>query len=453
MRKVLCLVAFGCLALALRGEAAGVGGSGPAEKAAPKPTAEQLIERLGHRSYRVRTAAEKALAEMGADVLPALVKARRSITDVEVVRRLDGLIPALERTALLQPKRVTLHLDNKPIQAVLAEFTRQTGYAIDLDNNNANNGSFSFHFDKLPFWQALDKVCQQTRMTIYPYYYGSNNDRLRLYPYGTPPGPFVSYYETFRLVANGFHYNRSVNFSGSFTGPEKNVNRSEYLNFNFSISSEPKLPFLLVSAPVVTEAFDEMKRSMAPQIVNPTSYHHDSKYGSGSRTYSTSLSVALVRPSRDSKTAKLIRGEIPVVLLSRQKPEITVEKPLAVKKTKFKGGVSEIEIEDVTEANNWNNGKTYQVKMALKEETDLKGHDYAWQQSLQYRLELLDEKGTKYLVWSNSLYNRGPRQAQGTIMFRPPDNVAIGPPVKLVYNQWVPMGHRIKFEFRDLPLP
>ena len=67
--------------------------------------------------------------------------------------------------------------------------------------------------------------------------------------------------------------------------------------------------------------------------------------------------------------------------------------------------------------------------------------------------ELLDEKGTKYLVWSNSLYNRGPRQAQGTIMFRPPDNVAIGPPVKLVYNQWVPMGHRIKFEFRDLPLP
>ena len=38
-------------------------------------------------------------------------------------------------------------------------------------------------------------------------------------------------------------------------------------------------------------------------------------------------------------------------------------------------------------------------------------------------------------------------------MFQPPNNTTIGPPVKLVYNKWIPVNHRIKFEFTDLPLP
>ncbi len=447
-----------CLAVVLPVGAAGVK-TPAADKARANPALETLIARLGDNSYRVRQAAQKALARMGTDVLPALLKARKTRTDLEIVRRLELLIPALERAAMLQPRLVTLRLSKRPLADVVAEITRQTGYVIDLDNNNPNNQLYSFNFEKVPFWQALDRVCKEANVALYPYYYGNGVERLRLYSYGSSPGPFVGYTETFRLVATGFNYGRSVTFGG-VQQKEQPFPRSEYLNLNLSVHAEPKLPFLAVYNPVITHGYDDKKRSLVPRATGVVHYYDQSQhspYGNGTRTYHASLSLNLVRPSRDSKVARLVRGEIPVLVLSKAIPVIVVANPLAVKKQKFKGGKTEIEIEQVTANNGWANGKAYQFRMTVKEETSQTQHDYAWTNSLQHRLVLEDARGQRYVPWGSSFSNRAPRQVQGDMTFRPPDPApnqpAVGPPVKLTFNEWVTARHQIKFEFKDLPLP
>jgi hypothetical protein len=455
MRKAFLLTAAGCLAFALTALGAG-GKKVPVKKTATSSHLRQLIERLGDRQYRIRQAAQKELLKLDSDeAIAALQQAYKTSKDREVIRRLDLILPSLEKVALLRPKLVTLNMDKRTIREVVAEISRQTGYSINVDNA-FNNTKYTFKFDKVPFWKALDEVCRQGKMSIYPYYYGNYNDQLRLYSYGTPPGPYINYSQAFRFVAGSFNYQRNISFNGSAYTKQPNNLRSESLSFHFSINTEPKVPFLQVMAPVVTEAYDEKNRPMALKTVTSPKYYQPpyyGKYGGGSRSYFHSTSVALKRPARDSKTAKLIKGEIPVMLLSQQKPEIVIKKLVGMKQKNFKGRRSEIDITQVTEANNWGNGKMYTIAMTVKEDGGTGNYDYYWSQTLQHRLELVDAKGNKYVVWSSSLYNRGGRTATGSITFRPNGTTPYGPPVKLTFYRWVPIRYKIKFEFKDLPLP
>jgi hypothetical protein len=465
MRKAISLAAVLCLGgtIAIQGAGEKSKGKSPAAKPAQPVKSEvaraveTLIRELGHSKYRTRENAQKKLAKYNTEVLPILLQARKKTADLEVIRRLDGLIPNLERTALLKPTLVTLHVDKKPFKDVLAALSKETGYGIDMDNN-ANNDVFTFHFDKKPFWEVLDKISKEAKLSIYPYnYYGNSNDRIRLVSYGSPPGPHVQYRGSFRFVPTGFNYQRNINFTASYYNKGISDQRTESLTLNFTIHAELKLPFLQVGQATVKSGFDEKKRSMAPKVQTVTTTYYDrsmySEFGSGQRSYSHSLSVNLVRPSRDSKTAKLIQGEIPVLLLSKQTPEIVIDNIVNVKKRKFQGRRTTIDIDQVTAGNNWGNGMMYQIQMSVKEDSNSPNNDYAWANSLQHRLELMDAKGNKYWTWNSNLWNRGARFANGSIWFRPPDGVQIGPPVKLVYNQWTSLQHTLKFEFKDLPLP
>jgi len=75
------------------------------------PSVEQLIEQMGNKDFQVRDKASKALAALGKEALPELLKGRGN-PDPEIRRRLDELIPPLERAVALSPKLVTLHMTN-----------------------------------------------------------------------------------------------------------------------------------------------------------------------------------------------------------------------------------------------------------------------------------------------------------------------------------------------------
>ena len=107
MRRILCLTAVAFSALCVRADA----GDSSAKSELP-----QLIGQLASKDYRLRDAAEKAILAFGPDALPALQQAR-STENPEVRRRLDELIPPLERLLLLSAKRITLHMTNRTIQA------------------------------------------------------------------------------------------------------------------------------------------------------------------------------------------------------------------------------------------------------------------------------------------------------------------------------------------------
>jgi hypothetical protein len=422
--------------------------SSPATEQPPAPLpVERLIEQLGDPDYRVRDAASRALANLGPGVLPALRKAQ-SHSDPEVRRRLELLIPPLERAVMLAPRRVSLRLSQVPVREAVAAISQQTGYRIDLFPPAASNGErekmlASFHFDNLPFWEAMERLCAEGGLTVQE---GYGNDSVRL-QFDDNRTPFVHVHGPFRLVAHGFHYSRSVHFQnlprhGPFLG-----HRSEHLNFTLGISVEPRLPLLGLGQVKLDLAIDERNQSMLPpENFNGLSHHY---YHGGYKSLNLQANVNLVRASRDSECARRLQGVLPVNLLIEQRPDLTVEQVLQAKGKKFKADDVELDFEDISEGPN----KVYQVKMTVRRTGQNHANDYTWSNSLYQRLELCDAKGNKYQPRGYGQANFSPTSVSGTFQFGDPGNGQVGPPVKLVYYTWITLQHPVAFEFRDLPLP
>jgi hypothetical protein len=431
-------------------------GDVPTSKPVTASSVPQLIEQLANKDFRVRDTASKAIASLGVDALPELQKGR-SHADPEVRRRLDELIPPLERTLTLMPKRVTLHMTNKSIGDVLKELTRQTGYKLapweGQPNAAGGKAVYTFHFDKLPFWEALDKVCEASGMVLQQNYWGDDSLHFILQDSYVP---FNYYLGPFKVMATGFAYNRTNNFGQLPRNPLQAVvpgqgqQGSESLTVSLTIAVEPKLPIIRVGMVKLTVAEDEEKHSMLPNgDASPNAmWNQRFYYGGGYRSFFHQAQASLVWPSKSSRVVKTLKGLIPVTLLADQKPAIVTEKLTASKGKKFKVGAASFHIEDVAELP----GKQYQVKMSITEDSNDNSGDYTRINSLQQRIELLDSKGNKHHFYFNNIANNSPTSIQLTMTVQPA-GPNLGPPTKLLYYAWVLMEHEVPFEFKDLPLP
>jgi hypothetical protein len=424
-------------------------GAPPEKEPAATRQIELLIEQLGDKDFRQREEARKALIARGAEALPAMQKGRAH-ADPEVRRRLDELIPPLERALALAPKRVTLHATNKPIREIIEALTKQTGYkfgGLEHPGVERDKLAYTFHFDQLPFWQAMDQVCEAGGYVLQQGYYGDDN--LRLFRQPDSSVPFIAYDGPFKVIATGFNYNRSNQFA-QLVRNQPNSPSSESLQVNLTIVVEPKLPILRLGTVRLTAAEDEEKQSMLPSHNEPGNGGGRSfYYGGGYRSFVHQAQATLILPSRTSRTVKILRGVIPVTLLADQKPAVVTEHLLSAKGKKFQTGVATFHVEDVSELA----GKQYQIKLAVTEDSKDGPNDWVRIQSLQQRIELQDDKGNKEQFYFNSMGTNGTNSAQYTLVVQPNDNPKIGPPAKLVYYAWVLMEHEIAFTFRDLPLP
>jgi hypothetical protein len=454
------LLPFGVVALAQ--------GAAPATQS--KPTVEQLIEKLASRDFHAREAASKELGALGIAALPALQKARAN-PDPEVRRRLEELIPPLERALVLMPKRVTLHMTNKPIQDVLNEITKQTGYklatwgggAVQVFMMPGVNGAavpappraekgktvFTFHFDNLPFWEALDKVCDAAGLILPQGYWG--DDQLHLQPSDSYV-PFSCYSGPFKVVATGFNYYRNNNFAQLPRNPAQMAQQNtENLQINLMVAVEPKIPIIRVGAVRVTAAEDDEHNSMLPIGGDNQNGHFGRQYyyGGWGRSYVHQSQATLSWPSKKSHVVRYLKGTIPVTILADQKPGLVTDKVMSAKGKKFKVGEANLHIEDVAEMP----GKMYQIKVNFSETNKDNANDWSRVQFLQQRMELTDAKGNKYSFYLNFQNWGGPGGAQFTIHTQPNGNAKMGPPAKLVLYAWNLMEHEVPFEFRDLPLP
>jgi hypothetical protein len=445
----------------------------PARKKAPPPSIEQLVQQMGDRDYRVRDRANRQLATLGIEALASLQKERAAQTDPEIRRRLDELIPNLERTAILMPKLITLHMTNRSIHDVLNELSRQTGYKI-LDGaenqvflNNVMGGVvvqnagpapprgprdklvYTFHLDKVPFWQAFDQISEASGLALQQGFWG--DDAIRVFhqdmyvPFGYYNGPF-------KVIATGFNYGRSNNFGLLPRNPaQAGQQNQEYLQINLQIASEPRLPILKVGQVRLTFAEDDEKHSMIP-TGDPNGngmWGQRFYYGGWGRSYLHQTQANLVWPSKDSRTLKTLKGVVPVTLLADQKPSVVTDRVLGSKGKKFKVGDASFSVEDVKELP----GKQYQISMSVTENSKDTPQDYSRIQSIQQRLELQDDKGNKFPAYVNITNWGGPTNASFQVMTQPNGNAKLGKPAKLLFYAWVLMEHEVEFEFQDLPLP
>jgi hypothetical protein len=424
------------------GLVAGTRAAEPAEKAGPPPSVPRLIEQLGDADFHQRDQASRLLRGLGPDTLPQLRQARDG-ADPEVRRRLDELIARFETELTLAPKRITLDAHNKTVRQVFQEFTRQTGYKIEFWTSNEQQ-PYSFKFDRVPFWEALDQVCHASGL-VHQSGYGDDTVHLQsLESYA----PYVCYDGAFRLAANGFQQNRSIDFSTlpiTPTGPR----RSDALVFTFSICSEPKLPLLGVGEPRLDAAYDDQNNSMVPP--RGPDNRVIARYGNGFRSFSHQMQLPLVRASEKAAAVKLLKGSLPLTLLVSEKPEVVTDKLMEAKGKKFSTAGATFAIEEATALPQ----NQYQVRMAITDEgKDTADNDYTWHNSLNYRLEVQDAKGNKYLPFSSNWLNSSPRHVEIQFTYGPaPGNQPLGPPAKLIYRSWSTIQTQVSFSFKDLPLP
>jgi hypothetical protein len=419
--------------------------SGPAEakKAEPiSPEMKRLVEQLGSADFRKRDEAEKRLREAGVKAVPALRQAVGH-PNLEVRMRVRALLPQLENAAIVAPTRVTLSAKNQKVREVIADICKQTGYQIDA-NPSDSNATYDFEFKNTPFWQAIDQICQRAGM--YPQHsYGEV--RLRLYSNNRHPA-FISYSGAFRFTPNNIHFSRSVDLSN--VGPDRSPTRNESLAFSFTIFAEPKTPLLGLGQPQVTAAYDTEKNSMIVPVEgsnpNPFARQYISRYGSG-RQLQMQTTVPLQRRSEKATGIKLLRGTLPVVLLTEEKPVTVTEDVLKAKGKKMTVGEITFTIEESKKLP----GGQYQIKFTVKR--DSKDNDYSWMNNLYQRVELRDAKGNKFQSWGSSWGNSGPNFATVTLTYRKPNVAGAGDPKKFIFQKWTTAHHLVTFEFKDLPLP
>ncbi len=405
------------------------------------PAIARLIDQLNDKDYRIRASATKTLAERGPILLPSLRQAMTTTSAPEARARLQKLIQSLETHMIFSPKLITLDVENKLLSEVIADISKQTDYQLTM-YGVGRDLRVTIKADKLPFWQVVDRVCQDVGLSLNH----SDGNQMAFYA-NDQSAPYVCYFGPFRLVATNFYYNKGVNLAGFSRSTGASGIRSENLSFQFNIQAEPKLPLMSVSQPKLTEAVDDQGNSMLiPGVGRETTYYH----GGGYRTYNYSTQVQLAWPVKEARSVRVLKGTVPVSVLAEQKPDVTITDLTAAKGKKFTGTHAELQIESVTEAKD---KQSYQVKMVVRNLVKNTNPDYTWANSVHQRIELFDAKGNRYFPNGYNWDNNTPTTVNATFMFSSNGQPRFGPAVKLVYNHWTILPFEMPFEFRNLPLP
>jgi len=420
----------------------------------PEPTVEKLIEQLGSRSFAEREKATKGLRERGPAALAALRKARES-KDEEVRKRVEVLIPPLEIEEALLPKRVTLKVDGQPISNVLSELRKQTGFKL-VTLSKGDEKKVTANLKDVPFWEAMEKILQDSDhgFTV------ENQDRgMQLPAMWTVQSPFACVRGPFRLEANWFHEDRDVDFTraGKGTGGR----RSHQLTLSVAVQAEPRLTFLRVRPAKVDEAIDSEGKSLlepagpawAPaddssvRIVPPATPDVPATAPAGRGTFrgeSTHFSdVRLRRASETAKSIRVVRGTIPVRTILIRRPVIVTSKILESGGASFRAGTDSLHIKQVRNQG----GGSIEVEIQVPREES--GAYREWHE----RFSVEDEGGNKFQMNGRGSSSNG-REYTVSMYFSPPFNKNnVGPPARLVFEDWVVHDHAIPFEFKDIPLP
>lgn len=406
---------------------------------------EEWIRKLGDDNHQEREAATRALREAGPDVLPLLRQAL-SDADPEVRRRVAEIIPGLEAANALAPTMVSLDVEKLTIQQIFEELGRKTGFKFQQWGGADAQRPFTFHLDRVPFWKAIDEISQTCGLVLQQSY----GDEWLRFQQQDAFVPHLCYDGPFRFVANSFQYYRNINLN-QLPRNSAPSQPTESLTFSFSIFSEPKLPLLGVGQPVLEVATDQDKRSMLPTVGNQANdITVRRSFNGGYRSYHQQASVTLNPQGDRSRSLKVLKGTIPVMVLLEQKPEVVTDKILAAKGKDFKMGSVRFAIEDVVEEA----GPRYQIKMNItNDEGKATPNDYSWQNSLHQRIEVHDAEGNKFQNNGSSWGGSGAGQVNMTLHYVPPGNVKAGKPSKLIYYNWKTLQHQLTFEFKDLPLP
>jgi hypothetical protein len=305
--------------------------------------------------------------------------------------------------------------------------------------------TFSYDFINEPFWDVIERLCRDGSLAVQSSW-GDETIRLARV---NGHSPHTGRFGPFRYVANSLQLYRNVDLSSSNTR-----NRTETLTFNFTLYSEPRLPFMNMGEVRLESAYDDLKNSMVPnrepavpsELLMGLRRGGMRYYGGNYKQMSIQGSVQLERRSEKASMLKVLKGVVPMTVLVEQKPIVLTDKVLSAKGTKKEIGDLTFEIKEVKKLQ----GNQVSVQFTI---TNKRTNDYSWQNNLYNRLELFDDKGNKYQNWGSS-WGGGPGNNVVNMTLSYNNNAQKpGEPTKFTFLHWETRMYDVEFEFRDVQLP
>ncbi len=203
------------------------------------------VRLLNSDELTARDAAQQALIKLGPAALSHLPQADAR-TPADVAVRLGQVRQALlvaQSVVTGQASLVTLDVDTQPLDQVIAAINKQTGNQV-VDHRGefgeeTTNPKLTLKLSKVPFWEAIDKLCDEAELTVYGF-----AGRRGVYLVNKPKGQLprttaVSISGPFRIQASRFEATRDLQ------------NREgESLKLMIDVSWEPRISPILISQPL-----------------------------------------------------------------------------------------------------------------------------------------------------------------------------------------------------------
>jgi hypothetical protein len=356
-----------------------------------------------------------------------------------VRRRLEQLIPRFEAAVALAPKRVTLDTQKRPLSAVLKEMEKQTGYKVETDDGVDASG-VSCAMKNVPFWEALEMIGRETGLVLTTLPLA---DRMELkLKRREGRSAFVATEGAFRLELTKLHEDRDIDFTEDVSD-KKPGRRAGELAVTISVRAEPRLLILGIENPRMEAALDETEK---PFRALSGSSHSKSDHAIVRDLFRVealgSTELLLQRSTDRAKMLTVLRGAVPVKVVVERKLVAVTNSIYDSKGTKFKIGGETLEITRAEEAD----PDRFKLEIRVPSES----HDLLkrWHK----RIHVEDANGHRLSPSSFGSESSG-NEYRVDYTYHLSDDPMVGPPCKLIVEDWTMLEHLIPFEFKDVPLP
>ncbi len=280
-----------------------------AKKAELAPKVKELLKQLDSSEQTQREAAEKALIELGPDVIPLLPSVGPK-TPAEVKNRLSRVRSALSVAAVefnAKPSMVTLNGVMKVPEAFEA-ISKQTGNKL-IDQNRQfaaqelPSPTIKVTLDNVPFWEALDTVLDHAEMTVNSFV--EDESALAYAARGEDAVPRIGrgYYSgVFRLEPVRVQSSRDLRNSSA---------RS--LKITLDVAWEPRIRPVVLQLPLSELSAKDEKGEL--MVIDGSEGNLEIPVEGKNAGVEIELPLGL--PSRDIKQVAKLKGKITAVVLGR----------------------------------------------------------------------------------------------------------------------------------------
>jgi hypothetical protein len=326
---------------------------------APAQDPGELVRRLGSPSYAERESAKAALEAMGRSAMPALRDAGAS-KDPELRSRAAAVLARIEWRELKAASPVRLDVADRPLVEVIERFgfpsPSRLAWHPDTPEEIRRRRVTIREPSPLPFWSAIDRLCQAGGLRYIPGSPGGPGD-------GRPPqsclfltpgtmicpradsGPFrleivaISQSRHVNLIPNrpGYHEGR---------GPIREAfgTRSEDFQIVARILAEPRMLIRQVGDALIAEAVDDRGQSLLP---GPAPHLHHYGYSFGGEAHAcAAYYLTLKYPDQAGPVIKRLKLTIALGVETLTPDRLEIPLADAVGKT-FRHGRTTIEVASV----------------------------------------------------------------------------------------------------------